>query len=105
MLLLLFNTKIPETIALKKGLTFMYGLGPTKITYLLKKMGFSNTLKVLTLTHYKTIKLQRLLTNSKFQFNINLKKYQQQYIKKLSEIKHLKYIKKKSRLNKVKNKK
>ena len=94
-MLLVLNTKLSETKSLKTNLTLVYGLGRTRIKLLLRRLGFSGTAKVNMLSDPQVSKLQNTLTKMTFKINVDLKKYQQQFLDRLSEINLYKMIKKK----------
>ena len=94
-MLLVLNTKLSETKSLKTNLTMVYGLGRTRIKLLLRRLGFSGTAKVNMLSDSQVSKLQNTLTKMTFKINVDLKKYQQQFLDRLSEINLYKMIKKK----------
>lgn len=93
-MILLLNTKIPDDKNIIVGLTFVYGLGQTKIKYLLKRIGFSKTLKVSELSDFQVAELQKLVKKLDFKINVDLKKSQTKFMSKLSEIRKYKNVKK-----------
>ena len=96
------NAKTSSNKLLKSSLKKIVGLGNSKINYLLKKTGISNTVKLSDLSNLQTEKLQTILKKSNFKIDRNFKRYQQQFLKHLKEIKKYKYIKKKNK-TRVKN--
>ena len=88
------NSKTPSNKLLKSSLKKIVGLGNSKINYLLKKTGISNTVKLSDLSNLQAEKLQTVLKKSNLKIDRNFKRDQQQFLNHLKEIKKYKYIKK-----------
>jgi len=93
-MILLFNTKIPKKKKINIGLTYIYGLGPTKIKIILKKLGFANTLKVCELSEFQKKKIYKIIDELNYSITVNLKKLNNKYLSKLLEIRKYKHLKK-----------
>ena len=92
-MIILFNTKIPKNKKINIGLTYIYGLGPTKTQFILKKLGFAKTFKILKLSEFQKKKLVKLIDKLKYSLTVNLKKINEKYLSKLLEIRKYKNIK------------
>jgi small subunit ribosomal protein S13 len=101
-MILLFNTKIPNKKKINIGLSFIFGLGSTKITLILKKLGFAKSLNILKLTNYQKSKLFVVVKQLNYSINIDLKKQKTKYLTQLIQIRKYKNIKKHFNLKKIK---
>ena len=100
-MILLFNTKIPEKKKINIGLTYIYGLGPTKIKIILKKLGYANTLKVCELSEFQKKKIYKIIDELNYSITVNLKKLNNKYLSKLLEIRKYKHLKKHFKTKKI----
>ena len=94
-MILIFNTIVANNKNLKISLTIIVGLSKSKITYILKKIGISNTVKFKNLSELHVKNLQDIVKKLNLKINRNLKKYQQQFLEHLEEIRKYTFIKKK----------
>ena len=98
-MILIYDTKIANDKNLKISLTKITGLNNSNITYLLKKLGISNSVKSKNLSDKHIKKLQDVIKKSNIFLNRDLKKYQEHLLEHLEKIKKYTFIKKKFKRN------
>lgn len=91
-MLYILETELPENKSIYFSLTNVFGIGKFQSFLICKKIGFSRNCKLSKLTSNQTIKLLKLIETSNILINSTLKKYKIVLIKKLTQIKTYKGI-------------
>ena len=91
-MLYILETELPENKSIHFSLTNIFGIGKFQSFLICKKIGFSHNNKLSKLTSNQTIKLTKLIETSNILISTNLKKYKIVLIKKLTQIKTYKGI-------------
>ena len=79
------GVNLPNQKRLEIGLTYIYGIGPSKAREICAELGLSADEKVRDLTDEEVTKLQRYI-DEKYQVEGDLRRERQQAIKRLTEI-------------------
>lgn len=88
----LLETELPENKSVYFSLTKIFGIGKFQSFLICKKIGLSHNYKLSKLTSNQIIKLLKLIETSNILINNTLKKYKIVLIKKLTDIKTYKGI-------------
>lgn len=91
-MLYILETELPENKSIYFSLTNIFGIGKFQSFLICKKIGFSHNSKLSKLTSSQTIKLTKLIETSNILTSADLKKYKIVLIKKLTQIKTYKGI-------------
>lgn len=83
----LLNIKIKDSLTLVNGLREVYGINRYRAEFFCKQLGISKNCRVKTLANNKVTKLLKLLESSKFVLNVDLKKLNDFNLKRLTNIK------------------
>jgi len=79
------GVNLPNQKRLEVGLTYIYGIGPSKAREILAALGLSADEKIKDLTDEEVTKLQRYIDDN-YQVEGDLRRERQQAIKRLTEI-------------------
>lgn len=91
-MLYILETELPENKSIYFSLTNVFGIGKFQSFLICKKIGFSYNCKLAKLTSSQTIKLIKLIEASNILINNSLRKYKIMLIKKQTQIKTYKGI-------------
>jgi small subunit ribosomal protein S13 len=91
-MLYILETELPENKSIYFSLTKIFGIGTFQSVLICKKIGFSRNCKLSRLTSNQTVKLFKLVETSNLLINSALRKYKIVLIKKLTQIKTYKGI-------------